>query len=96
MTAVIKNTDIDELIQSMTPKELWAMSRHAKPIQVNWTEEEVEKSDKIYKIMDLTALDYADVECLLNEPLKARLGDIKIYCQAMNLNVLDFIQNLLA
>ena len=95
MTAVINNLDIDELIQNMTPEELWAMSRDKSPIQINATKEEQKRAEQIYEIMDLTDLEYSDIECILYEPHKARLCDIKSYCQALNINVLDFIQKVL-
>ena len=92
MTAVLKKIDIDELIHNMTPEELWAMSHDKTPIQINWTDEELKESAKIHEIMDLTDLAYADVECLLNEPHKARLCDIKIYCRVLKIDFLAFVQ----
>ena len=54
MTASIKNIDIDELIHNMRPEQLWKMSQDAPPIQINATEEEFDRAEKIYEIMDLT------------------------------------------
>jgi hypothetical protein len=95
MTALINKIDIDERIHNMTPEELWAMSRNAQPIQINATQGEFERAEKIYELMDLTDLEYADVECLIYEPHKARLCDIKVYCHALNINFLDFIQKVM-
>ena len=79
MTVINKDIDIDidELIHNTSPEELWAMSRNKMPIQINWIGEESEDAEKIYNIMDLTDLEYADVESLLYEPHKARLCDIQ-------------------
>ena len=95
MTVINKDIDIDELIHNTSPEELWAMSRNKTPIQINWIGEESEDAAKIYDIMDLTDLEYADVESLLYEPHKARLCDIQTYCRVMNIDVLTFIQKAL-
>ena len=95
MTAATKINDIDDIIHNMTPAELWAMSENVAPIQINWTEEEAEKAEKIYDLMDLTELEYEDIECILDTPHKARLCDIQTYCNALNINVLDFIKKAL-
>ena len=92
MTVAIEDTDLDARIHNTTPEELWAMSRNKTPIQVNWLEEMPENLHQIHDIMDLTGLTYADVEGLLYEPHKARLCDIKIYCHALKIDMVAFIQ----
>jgi hypothetical protein len=49
----------------------------------------LEDDDKRY-------LDYEDIERLLDDPKSAPLSDIQTYCQALNLDVLDFIKKTLA
>ena len=95
MTVATKISDIDDIIHNMTPAELWAMSRDVTPIQINWTMEEAETAEKIYDLMDLTELEYEDIECILDTPHKARLCDIQTYCNTLNINVLDFIEKAL-
>ncbi len=95
MTATTKMKDIDDIIHNMTAAELWAMNEGVAPIQINWTKEEAEKAQKIYDLMDLTELEYEDIECILDTPHKARLCDIQTYCNALNINVLDFIEKAL-
>ena len=79
MIELSKEIDIDDLIHNMTPEELWAMSKDKEPINTKWTDEEIEQSKKIYEIMDLTDLDFEDVEKVLYEPRNAPLFAIEIY-----------------
>ena len=96
MTATkMTNTEIEDILQNMSAAELWQLDADVEPIQFNYSKEEIEKSKKIYDLMDLTDLEYADLECLLYEPNKARLCDIQTYCYALNINVLEFIQKTL-
>ncbi len=91
----LTNAEVEDILHNMSAEELWQLNANNTPIQTNATQEEYERAEKIYEIMDLTDLEYADIECLLYEPHKARLCDIKTYCQALNINVLDFIQQAL-
>ena len=93
MTAIkLTNTEIEDILQNMSAAELWQLDADVEPIQSHYSKEEIEKSKKIYDLMDLTDLEYADIECLLYEPHKARLCDIQVYCHALNINVLEFVQ----
>lgn len=91
---VTKN--IDDYIQSLSVRELKELWNNSTPIQPNYSKEERETSEKIWPIMDLTDLDYESVEKILFEPQRAVLGDIVIYCQKMNINLLSFIEEALA
>jgi hypothetical protein len=93
MIQTIRNTD--DFIQSLSVAELKAWSADSTPIALNYTQEEIEKSEQIYKIMDDTDLDYEDVEKILFEPKKASLGVIQTYCKTLNIDILDFIEKAL-
>ena len=95
MTLTHNKAETSEYIQSLSIGEIKAMFANGRPIKANWTDEEDEQAEKIYHIMDVTDLDYADVLRLLNEPRKAPLGDIEMYCHAMNIDLIDFIQKAL-
>jgi hypothetical protein len=93
MTTTIQN--IDEYIQSLSVRELKAIHKDIEPIELNWTEEELAKSERIYKLIDATNLDYSVIEMILDNPKKAALGDIQIYCNQLNINLFSFIQQAL-
>ncbi len=96
MTATkLTNTEIEDILQNMSAAELWQLDADVEPINFNYSKDEIEKSKKIYDIMDLTDLEYADIEYLLYEPHKARLCDIETYCRVMKIDVLAFIQKAL-
>jgi hypothetical protein len=94
MIQTIRNTD--DFIQSLSVAELKAWSADSTPITLNYTQEEIEKSEQIYTIMDETDLEYEDVEMVLVEPKKASLGVIQTYCKALNIDIADFIEKALA
>ena len=94
MIASINN--VDEYIQSLSIEQLRDWCADSTPIKINWTKEEIEKSNQIYEIMDLTDLDYTEVELLLDNPRTAPLCNIQIYCQAMKLDMFEFIYKALA
>ena len=94
MIASINN--VDEYIQSLSVEQLREWCADSTPIKINWTKEEIEKSNKIYEIMDLTDLDYAEVELILDNPRTAPLCNIQIYCKAMKLDMFEFIGKALA
>ena len=94
MIASINN--VDEYIQSLSVEQLREWCADSKPIKIDWTEKEIEKSNKIYEIMDLTDLDYAEVELILDNPRNAPLYNIQIYCKAMKLDMFEFIGKALA
>ena len=94
MTKAIEN--VDEYIQNMSVEELNEWCKDATPIELNYSKEEIEQSKKIYEIMDLTDLDFEDVEKVLYEPRNAPLYAIEIYCKRLNINTLEFIQKVLA
>lgn len=97
MTLTRSKQETSEYIQSLSIAEIKALFADGTPVKMNWADDEdFEQSERIYLIMDLTDLEYADVLRLLNEPRKAPLGDIETYCRAMNINILDFIQNALS
>ena len=81
MTAIINN--VDDYIQNLSVGELKAWCADGKPIEMNWAEEDIVKSEKIYTVMDATDLEYTQVERLLNNPSNAPLSDINVYCKAM-------------
>ena len=92
----LTTTEIDNIYQSMSASELWQLNADAESIEINYSKEEIEKSDKIYEIMDLTDLDYAEVELILDNPRNAPLCNIQIYCKAMKLDMFEFIGKALA
>ena len=94
MIASINN--IDEYIQSLSVEQLREWCADSTPIKIKWTEEEIEKSNKIYEIMDLTDLDYAEVELILDNLRTAPLCNIQIYCKSMKLDMFEFIGKALA
>jgi hypothetical protein len=94
MTKTIENTD--EYIQSLSISELKAWCADTIPVQLNYTQEEIEQSQHILEIVDATDLDYEVVEKILYEPTKATLVDIKTYCKALNINTLAFIEKALS
>jgi hypothetical protein len=88
----LTNTEIEDILHNMSPSELWQLNDGVQPINIHFKSVNIEKSQKIYDIMDLTDLEYADVEGLLDNPYNATLSDIHTYCKAMNLDMLDFIK----
>ena len=88
--------EVDNIYQSMSARESWQLGSDTEPIELNYTQEDIEKSEQIYPIMDATDLDYEDVEKILFEPKKASLGVIHTYCKALNINILEFIEKALA
>ena len=94
MIASINN--VDKYLQSLSVEQLRDWCADSTPIKINWTEEEIEKSNKIYEIMDLTDLDYAEVELILDNSRTAPLCNIQIYCKAMKLDMFEFIGKALA
>ena len=94
MIASINN--VDEYIQSLSVEQLRDWCADSTPIKIDWAEEEIEKSNKIYEIMDSTDLDYAEVEVILDNPRTAPLCNIQIYCKAMKLDMFEFIGKALA
>ncbi len=94
MIASINN--VDEYIQSLSVEQLREWCDDSTPIKINWTDEEIEKSNKIYEIMDLTDLNYVEVELILDNPRTAPLCNIQIYCKAMKLDMFEFIGKALA
>jgi hypothetical protein len=94
MTAIINN--VDDYIQTLSVGELKAWCADGKTIDMNWTDEELEKSQKIYDIMDATEMEYVQVERLLDNPYHAPLSDIHTYCKAMDLDMFEFIKKSLA
>ena len=92
----MSKSETSAYIQSLSLPELKALFANGTPVIMNWAvDENPEQLAKIYDIMDLTELEYADVECLLYTPHKARLCDIQTYCHALNIDVLAFIQKVL-
>jgi hypothetical protein len=90
-------TQIEDIFQSMSAAELWALHKDAKPINLpRPTAEEMAVSEKIWAIMDETGLEYSSVEKILFSPEKAMLGEIMVYCRELNINVLEFIEKVLA
>jgi hypothetical protein len=91
----LTTAEIDNIYQSMSAAELWQLNSGNTPIELNYTQEEIEKSEQIYTIMDETDLDYEDVEKILFEPKKASLGVIQTYCKTLNIDIVDFIEKAL-
>jgi hypothetical protein len=93
----LTTTQIEDIFQSMSAAELWALHRDAKPIDLlRPTAEEMAVSERIWAIMDATGLEYNSVEKILFSPQQAMLGEIEVYCRELNINVLEFIEKALA
>ncbi len=88
----LTNTEIEDILHNMSPAELWQLNAGVEPINTDRTPIDVEKSQKIYAIMDLTDLEYEQVERLLDNPYSATLSDIHIYCKALDLDMIEFIK----
>jgi hypothetical protein len=88
--------EIDNIYHSMSAKELWQNSKDVIPIEVHYTQEDIARGELIYPLMDATELEYKEIETILFDPKRALLGDIQIYCRALNIDVLEFIEKTLA
>lgn len=92
----LTTTQIDDIFQSMSAAELWALHRDSKPLNLpRPTAEEMAVSEKIWAIMDATGLEAHCVEKILFYPHQATLGEIEVYCREMHINVLDFVEKAL-
>ncbi len=92
----LTTVQIDDIFQSMPAAELWQLNADVEPIPINSTQEDIDKSQQIYAIMDATDLAYDEVEKILFNPKSAVLRDIDIYCKRLNINILEFIEKTLA
>jgi hypothetical protein len=93
---ILTNTEVEDILHNMSATELWQLNADVEPIKHNRTQLDVEKSQKIYAIMDLTDLAYENVACIVENPQAATLQDIHIYCKALNINTLGFIEKALS
>ena len=93
----LTTTQIDDIFQSMSAAELWALNGDTPPMHMDRpTPEEMAVSEKTWRIMDSTGLEYSSVEKILFYPQQATLGEIEVYCSALNINILEFIEKALA
>ena len=92
----LTTVQIDDIFQSMPAAELWQLNADVEPIPINSTQEDIDKSQQIFAIMDAIDLSYEEVEKILFNPKSAVLGDIEIYCKRLNINILEFIEKALA
>jgi hypothetical protein len=82
--------NVEDYIQSLSITELKKLGENVMPLQLNYTQEEMEIAEKIWDIMDLTGLDFESVEKILIAPKQASLKNIAIYCKALDINFFDF------
>jgi hypothetical protein len=92
----LTHTEVEDILHNMSATELWQLNAHVAPINLNNTKVETEKAQKIYDMMDLTGLEYDQVERILDAPYNAPVCDIHIYCKAMGIDVVEFIKKVLA
>lgn len=87
---------IEDIFQSMSAAELWALHESATPIHIERPRpEEMAVSEKIWGIMDATGLEYSSVEKILIAPQQATLGDIIVYCTELHIDLQSFIEKVL-
>lgn len=92
----LTTTQIDDIFQSMSAAELWALHHDSEPINLSRpTAEEMARYEKIWAIMDETGLDARSIEKILFDPQQATLGEIEVYCRELNINILEFIEKAL-
>ena len=91
----LTNSEVADILHNMSAADLWQLNEGVEPIVFDYSKEDIRRVQKNYDLMDLTELEYKDIECILDTPHKARLCDIQTYCNALNINVLDFIEKAL-
>ena len=93
----LTTTQIDDIFQSMSAAELWALHEDTPPMHIDRpTPEEMAVFEKIWGIMDATGLEYSAVENILFHSQQATLGEIETYCNALTINALEFIEKAMA
>ena len=95
-TYKLTNTEVEDILHNMSAAELWALNANVEPINLRNEPIDTEKTEKIYALMDLTELEYDSVERLLYNPYNASLSDIHIYCEALDIDVIEFIKKALS
>ena len=96
MNTLDTTESIEDYIHSLSIAELKQLGKNVLPIKLNHTQEEMEMAEQIWEIMDLTGLDFEAVENILIAPKQASLKNIAIYCNALNINFLDFTNKVFA
>ena len=91
----LTNSEVADILHNMSAADLWQLNEGVEPIVFDYSKEDIRRVQEIYDLMDLTELEYEDIECTLDTPHKARLCDIQTYCNTLNINVLDFIEKAL-
>lgn len=92
----LTTSQIEDIFQSMSAAELWALHENATPIHLERpTPEETVVSEKIWGIMDATGLEYSSVEKILFSPQQATLGEIIVYCTELHIDLQSFIEKAL-
>jgi hypothetical protein len=86
--------DVEDYIHSLSVAELKEMTRKAKPIQLNWTAEELAQMQAYNAQQEATDLSYDALERIDKQPFRATLGEIQQYCQGLNLDMLGFLKNI--
>ncbi len=92
----LTNIEVEDILHNMSPAELWQLNANVEPVNRLNGEIDSKKAEKIYNIMALTALEYENIERILDNPYNAPLCDIHIYCKALNLDIIEFIKKTLA
>ena len=88
-------TDIDAIYHSLTPEELWGLGKNVPASKVNWTEAEHQEFEQLCELQDNTGLEFDVLRLILNKPHEASLGDILIYCNALNIDPHVFLEKTL-
>ena len=87
--------DVEDYIHSLSIAELKEMTRRAKPIQLNWTAEELAQMEVYNAQQESTDLSYDALERIDKQPFRATLGEIRQYCKGLNLDMLTFLKDIL-
>ena len=87
--------DIDAIYHNLTPDELWALGKDVPAVKVNWTAAEHKDFEELCELQDKTGLEFDALRLILNKPQEASLGDILIYCNALNIDPHVFLEKML-
>lgn len=87
--------DIDEIYYNLTPEELWDLGRNEPNAKVNWTASEHKEFEELCTLQDKTGLEFNVLRLILNTPNEVSLGDILIYCNALNIDPHLFLEKML-
>jgi hypothetical protein len=88
-------TNINDIYHNLSPDELWALGKDTPATKVNWTAAEHAEFEKLCDLQDKTDLEFDVLRLILNKPHEASLGNILIYCNALNIDPHTFLEKTL-